>query len=217
MASEAPSWVTENTNSSSSSSQTPSPTTTITPAISSSSSSSKKKKNKVKKNAAPQTLPTFSPPASFSDVKSPDQDPIPAEGPEVLTKYIILLRLMNMATMGLVGTAAVITLVSWPSITTVIYAVYAFFFACLVFCFETQLKMIRTAIAVNFGFFYSPIPRFLFDAMLCSMVWELGVLGLIAGIILVCLGTFNLYVLCKYGHVYKATRAKLNEVSERSF
>jgi len=55
-------------------------------------------------------------------------------------------------------------------------------FALLVFCFEIQLKYVRTLVAVNFGFFYSPFCRFIFDGVLATMTWELGLLGIIAGI-----------------------------------
>ena len=58
-----------------------------------------------------------------------------------------------------------------PNPSTFVLAVYASCGGLLVCCTETQLKFVRVMIAVNFGFLFSALWRFLFYVLMGSVTW----------------------------------------------
>ena len=88
-------------------------------------------------------------------------------------------------------------------------AIYATCGGLLICCLETQLKFVRTAIAMNFGFLFNPVYRFLFYCLMASVSWSYkGLLGYITGILLGCVAVFNTYILVKYP-AYRKMREKI--------
>ncbi|KAL3768312.1 hypothetical protein ACHAWU_006694 [Discostella pseudostelligera] len=121
-----------------------------------------------------------------------------AEEPD-LTKTILFMRLINMVAAVLLVTVSILQLIGLPAISVWVTAIYASCGGLLVCCLETQLKFIRTIIAMNFGFLFHSIYRFLFYLLLASVSWSYGsVLGKISGGIFGAVGIFNTYILCRY-------------------
>jgi hypothetical protein len=93
----------------------------------------------------------------------------------------------------------ILQLIGLPAISVWVTAIYASCGGLLVCCLETQLKFIRTIIAMNFGFLFHSIYRFLFYLLLASVAWSYGsLLGKISGGIFGAVGIFNTYILCRY-------------------
>ena len=93
----------------------------------------------------------------------------------------------------------ILQLIGLPAISVWVTAIYASCGGLLVCCLETQLKFIRTIIAMNFGFLFHSIYRFLFYLLLASVAWSYGsILGKISGGIFGGVGVFNTYILCRY-------------------
>ena len=59
-------------------------------------------------------------------------------------------------------------------------AIYVWFFAVLIFCFELALSVVSKQIAENFGFMYNPLFRGIFLVFVMMLCFELGLLGKIA-------------------------------------
>lgn len=92
-------------------------------------------------------------------------------------------------------------------------SLYATFGGILVCCLETQLKFIRTSIAMNFGFLFNPIYRFVFYALMATVCWgydrnKAFGLGKITAIVLGVTAVFNTYVICRYPS-YRRAREKI--------
>lgn len=69
----------------------------------------------------------------------------------------------------------------------------------LICCLETQLKILRRVIAMNFGFLFHSIYRMLFYVLMGSVCWSYeSILGKATAIVLVVVAVFNTYVLCVY-------------------
>jgi hypothetical protein len=125
------------------------------------------------------------------------------EKPEVdesdLPKMILFMRVMNMAAAALLITCSIIELVSIPAISVWVTAIYASFGGILICCLETQLKFVRTSIAMNFGFLFNSIYRAIFYCLMASVTWSYkGLLGYITAITLGVVALFNTYILCRY-------------------
>lgn len=85
----------------------------------------------------------------------------------------------------------------------------------MICCLETQLKFVRVMIAVNFGFLFNSIFRFLFYVLLGSVTWSYDSLfGQIVGIAFVAVALFNTYVLCRYP-AYRKVREKIAEEEDK--
>ena len=88
-------------------------------------------------------------------------------------------------------------------------AIYASCGGILVCCLETQLKFVRTIIAMNIGFLFNSIYRALFYCLMASVTWSYqGLLGYITAITLGAVAIFNTYVLCRYP-AYRKMREKV--------
>ena len=87
--------------------------------------------------------------------------------------------------------------------------------ALLICCLETQLKFLRVMIAVNFGFLFNSVWRFLFYIILASVAWSYGgLLAKIACFVMVGVAVFNTYVLCRYP-AYRRIREKIAEEEDK--
>lgn len=125
----------------------------------------------------------------------PDFDCSPEELKEI-QRYHLYLRVAFMLTAIMMSLASVLTLQSC-SVATAFIAMYVFFFAVLIFCFELGLKAVAEMIASNFGFLYSFVGRVIFVIVLCGMLARLSTWGYVAmGLLVISLGG-NLYVLFK--------------------
>ena len=106
-------------------------------------------------------------------------------------------------------------MISLPSISNWVLAVYAVLFGLLVCCLETQLKFLRVMIALNFGFLFDPIWRFLYYFLMASVAWAYNNLfGKIVAICLVVCALFNTYVLCRYPG-YRKVRERIAEEEDK--
>lgn len=111
---------------------------------------------------------------------------------------ITTMRLLNMGVSVLMSAAACIKLLSLPAFNTGILAIYIWFFAVLLCCFETHLKQVSKIIGNNFGFLYHVKGRCVFF-VLCSMLcFSLGLIGLISGVGLLACAGYNAYVIYKH-------------------
>jgi len=127
-----------------------------------------------------------------------------------LPRIILLMRVTNMAAAAALITCSVFQLVpGGTSISVWIMSIYAMCGGVLVCCLETQLKFLRTIIALNFGFLFDSAYRFLFYCLMASVTWSYeGIFGYITAISLGTVAVFNTYVLCRYP-AYRKMREKI--------
>ncbi|KAL7530822.1 hypothetical protein ACHAWF_003529 [Thalassiosira exigua] len=126
-----------------------------------------------------------------------------------LPRVILFMRVLNMAAAILLVTTSILMLVQIPHISVWVSAIYASFGGILVCCLETQLKFVRTIIAMNFGFLFNSVYRFLFYCLMASVTWSYkNLLGYITAITLACVAVFNTFVLCRYP-AYRKMREKV--------
>lgn len=102
-----------------------------------------------------------------------------------------------------------------PSLSNWVLAVYATCGGLLVCCLETQLKFLRVMIALNFGFLFDAVWRFLYYLLMASVAWAYNNLfGKIVAIALVVVALFNTYVLCRYPS-YRKVRERIAEEEDK--
>jgi len=155
---------------------------------------------------APAAAPAAAPaPAPSAKTNTPAAAPAPAaqsavnDDPEQLKGIILFTRLLNLGVSIAVIAHAVYNFIGLPNLKFWILGFYATIFGCLICCLETQLKFIRTAIALNFGFLFDPFLRFWFYILMATVelsferLWPQILAGVLAGTAL-----YNTYVLCKY-------------------
>lgn len=93
----------------------------------------------------------------------------------------------------------IILMASIPPLSSFVLAIYAVCGGLLICCLETQLKFLRVMIAVNFGFLFNSLWRFLFYMVLGSVAWTYDRLGgQVMAAALAAVAIFNTYVLCRY-------------------
>jgi len=106
-------------------------------------------------------------------------------------------------------------MVGLPIISTFVLAVYATCGGFLICCLETQLKFVRVLIAVNFGFLFNSVWRFLFYILLASVAWAYnGIFGKATAIIFIVVACFNTFILCRYP-AYRRIREKIAEEEDK--
>lgn len=112
--------------------------------------------------------------------------------------------------------AQILALLSFPPIGQFVLAFYAVSAGCLICCLETQLKFVRTPIAINFGFLFDPSLRFLFYIIMASLEWSFGNLfgKIVAGVILGA-GLYNSFVMFKYPKYRQKRDALAKEEDDR--
>jgi hypothetical protein len=109
----------------------------------------------------------------------------------------------------------VLLMISLPSLSAFVLAIYATCGGLLICCLETQLKFLRVMIAVNFGFLFNSVWRFVFYMIIASVAWSYEtvtgriVAGCWAGVAL-----FNTFVLCRYPG-YRKIRERIAEEEDK--
>uniref|UniRef100_A0A7S2XJA4 Uncharacterized protein n=1 Tax=Attheya septentrionalis TaxID=420275 RepID=A0A7S2XJA4_9STRA len=132
-----------------------------------------------------------------------------------LPQVILFMRLANMGIAIALVACSIVKMMSFPSISNWILAVYATLFGLLICCLETQLKFLRVVIAVNFGFLFSAPWRFFFYLLLASITWAYNNLfGKIVAIAIAATALFNTYVLFRYPG-YRKLREKIAEEEDK--
>ena len=102
-----------------------------------------------------------------------------------------------------------------PNPSVFVLAVYASCGGLLICCLETQLKFLRVIIAVNFGFLFNSLWRFMFYLLLASVTWTYeNLVGKITAGALVACAVFNTYILCRYP-AYRKIREKIAEEEDK--
>jgi hypothetical protein len=91
---------------------------------------------------------------------------------------------------------------------------YALCGALLICLLETQLKFLRVAIALNFGFLFSATLRFLYYLLLATIAFTFGILGGIVAFAIISVALFNSYVLFRFP-TYRAVRERIAEEEDR--
>ena len=99
--------------------------------------------------------------------------------------------------------------------TSIVLAIYATCGGLLICCLETQLSFLRVVIAINFGFLFNSVWRFLFYLLLASVTWSYESLFgyIISGCLAGC-ALFNTYVLCRYP-AYRHIRDKMAQEEDK--
>jgi hypothetical protein len=106
-------------------------------------------------------------------------------------------------------------MMSLPSLASWVLAIYATCGGMLICCLETQLKFLRVAIAVNFGFLFNSVWRLLFYLLLASVTWAYqGLFGRIISFSLIGIAVFNTFILCRYPS-YRKMREKIAEEEDK--
>ena len=102
-----------------------------------------------------------------------------------------------------------------PPISSFVLGIYAICGGLLICCLETQLKFLRVMIAVNFGFLFNSVWRFLFYLILGSVTWSYDNLtGKIMAGVMTGVAVFNTYVLCRYPS-YRKVREQIAEEEDK--
>mmetsp|Transcript_6421 Transcript_6421/g.13266 ORF Transcript_6421/g.13266 Transcript_6421/m.13266 type:complete len:202 (-) Transcript_6421:126-731(-) len=132
-----------------------------------------------------------------------------------LPRIILMMRLLNMgAATGLI-TVSIITIIRIPPLSSLVLAIYATCGGLLICCLETQLKFLRVMIAVNFGFLFNSMWRFLFYMILASVTYAYGgLLGFVMACVMVGVAFFNAFILCRYP-AYRKVREKIAEEEDK--
>jgi len=132
-----------------------------------------------------------------------------------LPSIILMMRLLNMGAAVALISLSVINIITIPALSGIVLSVYAICGGLLICCLETQLKFLRVMIAVNFGFLFNSVWRFLFYMILGSVCYSFGNL---AGFIMACVmaGTafFNTFILCRYP-AYRKVREQIAEKEDK--
>lgn len=109
----------------------------------------------------------------------------------------------------------ILLMTTLPTLSNWVLAVYATCGGLLVCCLETQLKFLRVMIALNFGFLFDAVWRFLYYLLMASVAWAYNNLfGKIVAIALVVVALFNTYVLCRYPS-YRKVRERIAEEEDK--
>lgn len=119
-------------------------------------------------------------------------DPSSAEAlgvtPEELKKiqmWGLILRVSYMCASVLMAAAAALAIQD-GGLSIVFIALYVFFFAIIICCFEVALNVVALWIAQNFGFMYTLLGRILFIVFVASLCFNLKLFGqIVMGILLV--------------------------------
>ncbi|CAE7853738.1 unnamed protein product [Symbiodinium microadriaticum] len=140
------------------------------------------------------------------DVEAPKLDIDPAES-EKIEKWATKLRSIYIGTSVLMSLSAFFSLGS-NDLSVVFMALYVWFFAILILCFELALRVFARMLSENFGFMYHPIIRPLFLFMNIIMCYELGLLGKICVLLLLFSGCMHVYVMIKHPMFEEVLRRK---------
>ena len=136
----------------------------------------------------------------------------------MLSRYVCSWEVENFVDVGSFSNTSFVKiyhLIGFKSPSTIVLCIYAICGGLLICCLETQLKFVRVIIAVNFGFLFNSLSRFLFYLLLGSVTWSYNMLlGKAVGIACGAVAVFNTYVLCRYPS-YRKMREKIAEEEDR--
>ena len=131
---------------------------------------------------------------------------------EQLKGIVLFTRIINFAVSVAVITISILNFISLGSLFDIKIMVLAAYSTCggyLICCLETQLKFIRTGIAMNFGFLFNAGFRFFFYLLVGSICFAFkDIFSYIVGGCMIGVGFYNTYVLIKYP-AYKNLRDEL--------
>ncbi|GKY99020.1 hypothetical protein MPSEU_000857700 [Mayamaea pseudoterrestris] len=132
-----------------------------------------------------------------------------------LPRMILFMRLANLCAAGGMIACSILMMIGLPAVSGFVLAIYATCGALLICCLETQLKFLRVMIAVNFGFLFHSVWRFLFYLLLGSVAWSYDTLfgKIVAGCFIGC-ACFNTFILCRYPG-YRKIREKIAEEEDK--
>jgi len=134
-----------------------------------------------------------------------------------LPSIILMMRLVNMGAAGALIAISILSILSPlnASISVTVLAVYAICGGLLICCLETQLKFLRVMIAVNFGFLFNSMWRFLFYMILGSVAYSFeSITGKIMACVLGGVAIFNTFILCRYP-AYRKVREQIAEEEDK--
>jgi len=132
-----------------------------------------------------------------------------------LPSIILMMRLLNMGAAGGLITISVIHILAIPGLAGLVLAIYAICGSCLICCLETQLKFLRVLIAVNFGFLFNSVWRFLFYMILGSVAYSFdGLMGFVMACVMAGVALFNTFILCRYP-AYRKVREQIAEEEDK--
>eukprot|EP01039_Chlorochromonas_danica_P016020 gene16020-18895_t len=139
----------------------------------------------------PKASSSYVPPNATNDLESaPVPTSAPANDPssefvieeatlKAMQNWHLALRLSYMAASSFMAIAAGLSLQSQKNLGLIFFALYVLFFSTMIWCFEFNLQMVASAIAVNFGFMYSLTGRWLFLLFVGFMSFSLSTLGIV--------------------------------------
>jgi hypothetical protein len=125
-----------------------------------------------------------------------------------MQNWHLALRLCYMSAAIFMGVAAGLSLQSQKNLGLIFFALYVLFFSAVICCFEFNLQMIASGIAVNFGFLYTLTGRMIFLLFVGFMSFSLGTLGIIAMCCLYAVGLFHGYLMYKFPRFEEYLRKK---------
>jgi hypothetical protein len=137
-----------------------------------------------------------------------------ADNLEGLPRIILMMRLANIGVAAALMLISLIKMAGLPSISMWVLSMYALCGALLICLLETQLKFLRVAIALNFGFLFSATLRFLYYFLLATISFTFGIFGGIVAFAIVSVAIFNAYVLFRFPS-YRAVRERIAEEEDR--
>lgn len=147
----------------------------------------------------------------IKDIKAEKPEPDMSEMSHVVT----MMRLANLGVSIAIIVASIFNILRITEPALWVLSFYAIALGGMSCCFETQLKFLRTAIATNFGFFFSSGWRFVFYLLMASLLVSYEtVFGYIVAAITVFVAFFNTYVLCRYP-TYRKIRQKMAEEEDK--
>ncbi|KAJ8604575.1 hypothetical protein CTAYLR_007626 [Chrysophaeum taylorii] len=145
---------------------------------------------------------------------APGFPPPPAPAPEApKDNLVIYMRLVNVGVTILMSAMACIKLLSFPGFNSAVIAIYIWFFALLLCCFETHLKQVSKIIAENFGFLYHVKGRCAFLVLSAMLCFGISTLGIVAGVALLLAAGFNAYVI--YEHPEYEMQQQAADIEQR--
>jgi len=158
--------------------------------------------------AAVNTAPAAGP-ANPEDLAAAEQ--------EQLKGVIMFMRLINLGvSIALIVRSSLLFAAISLDPKVWVLSAFSLFGGCLVCCLETQLKAIRTFIAIDFGFLFDPTLRFFFYLLLASVCLSLkDLFGLVMAGCLVAAAVYNTFVLCRYPAYRKLRDELAKEEDER--
>ena len=123
---------------------------------------------------------------------------IPPEDVARMKKYHLFLRIAYVVGSILLAISCGVTLSKESEVGVILFCLYGFFFAILMFAFELHWAGVGVILAANFGFLYSIIGRWIFLLFVGFMQFHLGVLGIVTMSVLYAIGLIHLIFYCRF-------------------